>query len=202
MPGSCYRGLRRPMSQLLAASQSSGAQRAPTRSQLNTGLPMLLFTVLWVRHIHCWKAGPLLTSGGSDLRAARTRRPADGHAGVMWPEGCRPTDGAWRVRVHAGHAGCALHVCVGQGRRARAEAGQPRHTRDGQVGGGWSAVVEGSHGTRDGGQVDGAWSAAVEGSACCGPAQGAAQARRRRTQAGRRPHFRICWKWWAQSPQG
>lgn len=56
------------MSQLLCSSQSSGVQRAPTRSQLKVGLPSRLLTALCARHIHCEKAAPLLTSGGSRLQ--------------------------------------------------------------------------------------------------------------------------------------
>lgn len=56
------------MSQLLCSSQSKGAQRAATRSQLNVGLPSRLLTALCVRHIHREKSRPLFTTGGSRLR--------------------------------------------------------------------------------------------------------------------------------------
>jgi hypothetical protein len=55
------------MSHELCSLQSSGAQRAPTRSQLKLGLPSRLLTALCARHIHWEKLGPLLTSGGSRL---------------------------------------------------------------------------------------------------------------------------------------
>lgn len=60
-------GLPTVMSHELCWSQSRGAQRAPTRSQLKVGLPSRLLTALCARHIHCEKAAPLLTSGGSRL---------------------------------------------------------------------------------------------------------------------------------------
>jgi hypothetical protein len=49
-------------------AQSSGDQRAETMSQLKVGLPRERLTVLCVRHIHCWKARPLETTGGSRLQ--------------------------------------------------------------------------------------------------------------------------------------
>lgn len=62
------RGRPTVMSQELCSSQSKGAQRAPTRSQLKVGFPSRLLTQLWTRHIHWENAAPSLTSGGSRLQ--------------------------------------------------------------------------------------------------------------------------------------
>jgi hypothetical protein len=47
--------------------QSSGSHRLCDTSQLNSGLPMLRFTMLCTRHIHCCSSCLLLTLGGLRL---------------------------------------------------------------------------------------------------------------------------------------
>lgn len=59
------------MSQAYCSPQSRAPQRASTNLQLKVLLPILLFTTLCTRHIHCCNSGPDETFGGSFLHRKR-----------------------------------------------------------------------------------------------------------------------------------